>query len=307
MTIGGFKSKPIRANILGMFVLVPSSRIFMHVALLLLLAIVGCSGEFESKAPLKVELKDGIYVDIRSGEPYTGIYKEFYDSGEILSEVQFKDGQKNGKFTKWWKNGKRQREGGYKAGALSGRVLSWYESGKLSSKEKFESGRQVGVSTKWSDSGVEVEKTYRGVETQSSTSLMIGQKSVPTTDPKAAEQKRLKRESQKNRVKYVSAIGTWTGPMKNSKGGSAQTELIITKETKGIIEGTWHAGWPLENGTREDDIITWRHTGIGKGCRDYNIFMKLEGDGAVASLSYEVINKCDSVKNYNGTAKLSKK
>lgn len=99
-------------------------------------------------------------------------------------------------------------------------------------------------------------------------------------------------------------IGTWTGPMRNSKGGSATTTLVITSSIAGSLRGAFHDGWTIENGQRKGNLLTWKHSGIGK-CRDYQVSMTLTKEDK-AELKYSVNDRCGKPKKYTGSARLAR-
>jgi hypothetical protein len=102
--------------------------------------------------------------------------------------------------------------------------------------------------------------------------------------------------------------GIWAGPMENSRGGKATTNLNITKAVDGgEVTGLWHAGWKLENGRRAGNILTWEHTKIANGCRDYRIRMEIADDEKNASLIYWVKDRCRKPGTYTGSADLARK
>ena len=57
--------------------------------------------------------------------------QSFYDSGHILSLVEYKSGIRNGKCIYYYENGQIQSESLYKNGKLTGEYKSYYQSGEL--------------------------------------------------------------------------------------------------------------------------------------------------------------------------------
>ena len=57
--------------------------------------------------------------------------KSYYDSGKILSEIDYKSGRRNGNCTYYFENGNKQSESYYLNGKLKGEYISYYESGEL--------------------------------------------------------------------------------------------------------------------------------------------------------------------------------
>ena len=108
--------------------------------LIVLLLIVGCS-----KKPINYETslieRDGVYYTNDTNEPYSGpvfsldkngrnnresiledgkmiTYKDFvwYENGQKMSEISYKDGEWDGLYTYWYKNGQKESEGTFKDG-----------------------------------------------------------------------------------------------------------------------------------------------------------------------------------------------
>ncbi|MDC0358249.1 hypothetical protein OAO01_05475 [Oligoflexia bacterium] len=113
--------------------------------------------------------------------------------------------------------------------------------------------------------------------------------------------------SPQQRVRPTTVSGPWSGPMRNSRGDTATASLLIIKEAPdGKITGAWHAGWKIQNGSKKGRIITWEHTGLFNGCRDYKNHMRVAEDGFSAELSYTATDRCREPKHYTGTARLQK-
>jgi len=66
----------------------------------------------------------------------TGVWKTYYDTGELKEEVLFKDNNENGPFKKYYKSGKVKYEGVYKDGDHEDGELKLYsEEGELIKKQ----------------------------------------------------------------------------------------------------------------------------------------------------------------------------
>ena len=114
-----------------------------------LLLIIGCS----KKEPLNYELleeRDGVHYQKSTNEIYSGpvfnidgksegylkngkrdgLWKEWYENGQIKRERYFKDGVVDGLVTTWFQNGQKETESYSKDGRHDyRRGSSWYESG----------------------------------------------------------------------------------------------------------------------------------------------------------------------------------
>jgi antitoxin component YwqK of YwqJK toxin-antitoxin module len=88
---------------------------------------------------------------------FTGIGYECDDNGNLISEVCYKDGLKDGVTKEWFVNGKVSLEKSYRYNTLHGSCRRWYESGGLESEEIYEVGICV-RKTVWSEDGTEIER-----------------------------------------------------------------------------------------------------------------------------------------------------
>ena len=82
-----------------------------------LLLIVGCS-----KEPINIEItlveRDGIYYTRDTNKPYSGLGISLYDDGKKKEEGTYRNGKKDGKWTKWHANGQIKEETTYKDGDI---------------------------------------------------------------------------------------------------------------------------------------------------------------------------------------------
>jgi antitoxin component YwqK of YwqJK toxin-antitoxin module len=97
--------------------------------------------------------------------PENGLHTEFYKGGKKLSEINYKDGKKDGKGVDWYKNGQKFAEGFYINGMINGKSSMWHKNGQLWYEEYFINGKEDGLSICWYKNG-KVEKSeyfIRGV------------------------------------------------------------------------------------------------------------------------------------------------
>ena len=72
------------------------------------------------------------------GNNNTVVKIEYWDNGEILSQVHYKDGVRDGSCRYYFKNGVMMAEGFYLKGKMSGYWHSFYENGQLKEKGKYD-------------------------------------------------------------------------------------------------------------------------------------------------------------------------
>jgi len=109
-----------------------------------------------------------------------GVYKRYYDNGQILSKVHYNDGKLDGKWTFWYENGQKQLEGNYKPyevlaedcraersspyifpakDSKDGKWTEWYENGQKKLEQNYKCGRVIGKWTTWDENG---QKMFEG-------------------------------------------------------------------------------------------------------------------------------------------------
>ena len=61
----------------------------------------------------------------------------YYENGNVLSEINYKDGKRDGLCRYYWKNGQILSEVNYKAGKTNGLYKSYYEDGQLNEEGNY--------------------------------------------------------------------------------------------------------------------------------------------------------------------------
>ncbi len=170
--------------------------------LILLVWIAGCSSHSSddqssevhtessvgviATAAEKYYVRDGLAYDVNTDQPFTGKQFYYYENGQPMEEMNFKDGNWHGPYitwhenghkaleenynengqtgrqSYWFENGQKEREGNYdEQGALDGLQSEWHEDGKQASQSNWRNGTEYGVSTSWYPSGQkEIESIY---------------------------------------------------------------------------------------------------------------------------------------------------
>ena len=94
----------------------------------------------------------------KNGEKY-GLWTSWYKNGQKEFERTFKDGNKDGLYTQWYVSGQKRVEGTYKDGKKDGKWTKWYENGQKKSEEIFKDGKLISEKD-WYEDGSENE-SYR--------------------------------------------------------------------------------------------------------------------------------------------------
>tara|TARA_B100000965_G_C19323638_1_gene639804 strand:+ start:83 stop:502 length:420 start_codon:yes stop_codon:yes gene_type:complete len=94
---------------------------------------------------------------------------EYWENGNILSQVHYKDGVRDGSCKYYFKNGVMMAEGFYLNGKMSGYWHSFYENGQLKEKGKYDH-RNTGVYSQ--RTGKWIEYTLEGKVFSESTIIL---------------------------------------------------------------------------------------------------------------------------------------
>ena len=94
-----------------------------------------------------------IYQD---NKPYSGWWKEMYDSGQASRLAEVKDGKPDGLMIEWYENGQKSGEGTLKDGKEDGPVTMWHKNGQKLAEETYKDGEKVSGKY-WNSKGEEVE------------------------------------------------------------------------------------------------------------------------------------------------------
>lgn len=95
--------------------------------------------------------------------PFTGIAFEHGPAGELVSEMSFVDGVKEGPVREWYRSGGKRAETNWRHGALDGVGAEWFETGNIKKRTIYELGVLV-ESDEWDEEGTLVG-VYRLSET----------------------------------------------------------------------------------------------------------------------------------------------
>jgi len=78
-----------------------------------------------------------------------GIFRSWYESGQLWHEGHWKDGKKDGIFRRWYENGQLSWEDHWKDGKRDGNRRRWYESGHLHWEQHWKDGKKDGIERCW--------------------------------------------------------------------------------------------------------------------------------------------------------------
>ena len=90
-----------------------------------------------------LEEREGLVYQPNESEPYSGWEKQMYDSGQVRSLGQVRDGKPHGLWTEWYPNGQKRGEGTIKDAELDGLFTVWDENGQKQVEATFRDGEEV--------------------------------------------------------------------------------------------------------------------------------------------------------------------
>ena len=62
---------------------------------------------------------------------------EYWDNGQVLSQIHYLNGKRDGSCRHWYKDGQLMNEGFYKNGKMTGPWMSYHENGQLESHGSY--------------------------------------------------------------------------------------------------------------------------------------------------------------------------
>ena len=86
-------------------------------------------------------------------KPFVGKVQESAPTGQLLREVAFKDGRRDGLSVEWYPNGTKKAESNYRADILHGEAREWFPNGKQQTVIHWANGELDGVGKAWQPDG----------------------------------------------------------------------------------------------------------------------------------------------------------
>jgi antitoxin component YwqK of YwqJK toxin-antitoxin module len=89
----------------------------------------------------------------------------YYENGQLDSERNYKDGERNGLQRAWYENGQLKWEGNAKDGKQDGLWKEWYKNGQLRTEGNIKDGKRDGLWKYWHKNGqLDSERNYKDGE-----------------------------------------------------------------------------------------------------------------------------------------------
>ena len=82
-----------------------------------------------------------------------GLWREYYENGQLWYEYNYKDGKRDGLYRQWYENGQLWYEINYKDDKQDGLLRQWYENGQLETENYYKDGKSDGLGRGWYTNG----------------------------------------------------------------------------------------------------------------------------------------------------------
>lgn len=82
-----------------------------------------------------------------------GICKTYYESGELMFKYNYKEGKQDGITRSYYRNGRLKYEYKYRDGKLEGTIKKYYRNGKLAFEWNYKDGKREGITKSYYRSG----------------------------------------------------------------------------------------------------------------------------------------------------------
>ena len=106
----------------------------------------------------KKQERNGLVYLPNETEPFSGKFCKT----EVLSELNYKDGKKDGDCIEWHENGQKKLERNYKDGKRVGKHIEWYKNGQIKKESNYKEGKEDGIQTSYFSNGQKkLEGNYR--------------------------------------------------------------------------------------------------------------------------------------------------
>jgi antitoxin component YwqK of YwqJK toxin-antitoxin module len=90
-----------------------------------------------------------------------GLYKEWYENGQLAMEATYDNGVYNGPYKEWHENGQLAIESTYEDGHYKGLYKRWHENGQLHTYTTYKNRDYDGQYNQWYDNGqLRIDTTY---------------------------------------------------------------------------------------------------------------------------------------------------
>ena len=118
---------------------------------------------------------ENIYVNVK-GKPYSGVYKEYYENGNLKLQMKLKKGFKNGNVFLYFENGKLSEVYSYKNNMMDGLWISYNQTGVKTAEARYIQDKKHGEWKVWDENGTLIYLMYYNNGEKSGTWIKYNEK-----------------------------------------------------------------------------------------------------------------------------------
>jgi len=131
----------------------------LTILIAMLMAIGGCSNEVPSD---KLQDRNGVYYEVNSQTPFTGIAVDYYENGQLKERGNYKDGEREGTVELYYPSGQLFVTGNLKDGERDGLYENYRANGQLNEKTNYKDGEADGLYETYFENGqLEFKSNYK--------------------------------------------------------------------------------------------------------------------------------------------------
>ena len=100
-----------------------------------------------------IVVSNGIMLEKATMKPADGVYRIYYESGDLRYEIALKDGKRNGVTKEYAMSGWLREETPYSDGKIDGIKKFYYRTGSLMTEIPYKNGKQEGTVKHYREDG----------------------------------------------------------------------------------------------------------------------------------------------------------
>lgn len=112
------------------------------------------SSEIPQNPAAPVESEGLYFTDATQTKLYTGVFRSYYESGDLKLEMFIKDGKPEGTYVVYFRNSRINEVRSYLNGEFHGIWRSYNENGILIAQAEYFEGKKDGIWMIWDDNGI---------------------------------------------------------------------------------------------------------------------------------------------------------
>ena len=132
--------------------------------LLVSIILFGCGEDRVLSDELTDKGRRGVELMYYESKLFNGIGYDVYSNGKLKSEVNYKDGKRDGLYKGWYVNDQLSYEMNFNNGTIDGLYREWYENGQLKFYGQSKDGEEDGIWKYYDKNGKLDERNYKDGE-----------------------------------------------------------------------------------------------------------------------------------------------